>query len=264
MSQSPTQREGSAPRTAFVTGAARGIGLATARRLAANGYSIIAIDVAPQPDAAPEWCTLDGDVTNQASLDGAVREGLERFGRLDVVCACAGVLDAIGPTWQIDEADWLHVIDVDLHGVFRTVKATVPALVQAGRGGSMVFVNSIGGMHGVGQTAAYTAAKHGVTGILRSLVNELSAHNIRVNSVHPTVVDTPMIHNSSVYQRFLPHLKHPTREDFAELFANHNALDVPWIQPEDVAEAIAWLVSDAARYVTGVQLPVDTGLLEKA
>lgn len=107
-------------------------------------------------------------------------------------------------------------------------------------------------------------AKHGVTGLLRTLVNEISVHDIRVNSVHPTVVDTPTIHNQAVYKRFLPDEPEPTREQFAGLFSGHNALDVPWVQPEDVADAVAWLTSPSARYVTGVQLPVDAGLLEKA
>jgi (+)-trans-carveol dehydrogenase len=249
----------STDRTAFITGTARGIGLAIAQRLAADGYSIIAADRAEQPEASPEWCVVSADISDQDSIDEALSLGIRERGAVDVVCACAGVFEAIGPTWEIAEDEWKHVVDIDLNGTWRTVKAVMPGLIERGNGGSIVLVNSVGGMHGVGQTAAYTAAKHGVTGLLRSLVNEVSTHGIRVNSVHPTTVDTQMIHNDALYSRFLPDVENPTREEFAKLFTNHNALPVPWVEARDVAEAVAWLVSDAARYVTGVQLPVDAG-----
>lgn len=262
----------SAPeRVALVTGAAAGIGRSVALRLAADGVAIIAVDIADQNELVTEIegaggrvHACHGDLTDLASLQAAVASGVEAFGRLDVVCAVAGIFEGFGATWELDEATFQRVVDIDLTGTWRTVKAAVPAMIEAGNGGSIVLVSSVAGLHGMGFTAAYTAAKHGVVGLVRTLVNEVSKHAIRVNSVHPTMVDTGMVQNDDVYAAFMPTIADPSRETFEAQSRRMHPMRVPWVEPIDVAEAIVWLSSAEARYVTGVQLPVDAGLLEKA
>lgn len=257
-------------RVALVTGAASGIGRAVALRLAGGGTAVIAVDVADQSAvvadvqaAGGQIHAVPGDLTDLASLQDAVREGQEAFGRLDVVCAAAGIFAGFGTTWELDESEFVRVVDIDLVGTWRTLKATIPAIIDTGENGSIVLVSSVGGLRGVGYTAAYTAAKHGLGGLMRTLVNEVSRHGIRVNTVHPTMVDTGMVHNETVYQAFMPTAPDPSRETFDRESRKMHPLGIPWVEPIDVAEAIAWLVSPEARYVTGVQLPVDAGFLER-
>lgn len=254
-------------RVALVTGAGGGIGHAAARRLASEGASIVAVD-RELPEAlvdelgdAAHACVADSH--DLESLEAAVASGMNAFGRLDVVVANAGVLSAIGKTWEVSEEDWTHVLDVNLTGTWRTLKAAIPAMIEAGHGGSIVLTSSCAAMVGVRRTAAYAASKHGLSGLLKTLVNEISQYSIRVNSVHPTTVETDMVLGAEALRRLVPGIENPSREDFAESFQQYNALPVPWVQPIDVAEAIAWLAGDESRYVTGVQLPVDAGYLTK-
>lgn len=256
-------------KVALVTGATRGIGRAVSVRLAEEGAAVVAVDLDGSDDTVKEIRALGGravsfvaDVRDQAALDAAVAGGVEEFGGLDIVCANAGLFSGIGSTWKLAEDDWSTVIDINLTGVWRTIKAALPPMVERDQGGSLVLMNSVAGMRGVGKTAPYTVAKHGVIGLMRSLVNEVSDKGIRVNTVHPTAVDTPMINNPENYKKMLPHLAEPTREDFEQSFAKYNAMPVAFVQPTDVANAVLWLASDEARYVTGVQLPVDAGYLE--
>jgi NAD(P)-dependent dehydrogenase (short-subunit alcohol dehydrogenase family) len=199
----------------------------------------------------------EADVRDRASLSAAVQAGVEELGRLDIVVANAG----IAPMASGDDG-WNDVIDVNLTGVYNTIKASIPTMVKQGSGGSIVLISSAAGLAGVGSPDAgsvgYAAAKHGVVGLMRVYANLLAKQSIRVNSLHPTGVETPMINNEF------------TREWLAKMAAATdtpgamgNALPVEVLQAEDIANAVAWLVSDQARYITGVTLPVDAGFLNK-
>ena len=268
-------------KVAFVTGAARGQGRSHARRLAEEGADIIAIDAC----ATPDWLSyplgtqadLAQTVKEVESLDrrivarradvrdlGAVRalldEGVARLGgRLDIVCANAAIISQPGPTWEIDLGQWRELLDVTLTGVFVTVKAAIPHMIAAGNGGCVVLTSSGAALVSGAGLADYKAAKAGVLSLTRTLACELAGHFIRVNAICPTAVDTPMIQNERLYRLFRPDLDNPGKEDVKAGFQAMNLLPIPWIDPVDVSNAIVWLASDAARYVTGVTLPVDAG-----
>jgi SDR family mycofactocin-dependent oxidoreductase len=265
-------------KVAFITGAARGQGRAHAVRLAADGADVIAVDLCEQiasvryplatredlaatvklvEDMGARIVARQADVRNRASLSSALRAGLDEFGRLDIVVANAG----IAPMQSGDDG-WRDVIDVNLTGVYNTIKAAIPTMVKQGTGGSIVLISSSAGLAGVGSPDAgsvgYAAAKHGVVGLMRVYANLLARQNIRVNSIHPSGVDTPMINNEF------------TRQWLADLVAQSdsppdmgNAMPVEVLQADDIANAVAWLVSDQARYITGITLPVDAGFLNK-
>ncbi|MCV7202033.1 3-ketoacyl-ACP reductase [Mycolicibacterium peregrinum] len=267
-----------AGKVAFITGAARGQGRAEALRLAADGADIIAIDLCDQIDSVPyplstpddlaatvklvedaggRIVAVQADVRDEQALRAALQTGVDRFGRLDIVVANAGIAPM-----QSGPDGWRDVVDVNLTGAHHTVEAAIPIMVAQGDGGSIVLISSAAGLIGVGGgdrgSLGYTAAKHGVVGLMRAYANFLAPHSIRVNTIHPTGVDTPMINNEFT-RGWLKHiaeeLNAPT--DFS------NALPVQVIQSEDVANAVAWLVSDQARYITGVTLPVDAGIVNK-
>ena len=265
-------------RVAFITGAARGQGRAHAIRLAADGADVIAVDLCEQiasvryplataddlaatvklvEDTGARIAARQGDVRDRASLSSALQAGLDEFGRLDIVVANAG----IAPMQSGDDG-WRDVIDVNLTGVYNTIKVAIPTMVKQGTGGSIVLISSAAGLAGVGSPDAgsigYAAAKHGVVGLMRVYANLLARQNIRVNSIHPSGVDTPMINNEF------------TRQWLADLVAQSdsppdmgNAMPVDVLHADDIANAVAWLVSDQARYITGVTLPVDAGFLNK-
>ncbi|HEY2503539.1 MAG TPA: mycofactocin-coupled SDR family oxidoreductase [Mycobacterium sp.] len=262
----------------LITGAARGQGRAHAVRLAADGANVIAVDLCEQIDSVPyALATPDdlaatvklvedtgarivaarGDVRDRESLSAALQAGLDEFGRLDIVVANAG----IAPMQSGDDG-WRDVIDVNLTGVYNTIKVSLPTMVKQGTGGSIVLISSSAGLAGVGSADAgsvgYAAAKHGVVGLMRVYANLLAKQSIRVNSIHPSGVDTPMINNEF------------TRQWLADLVAQSdsppdmgNAMPVDVLHADDIANAVAWLVSDQARYITGVTLPVDAGFLNK-
>ena len=268
----------------LVTGAARGQGRAHAVRLAGEGADIVAVDlcagidtvVGKYPPATRE--DLDrtvvevekaggrivarvADVRDQAALDAAVAEGIAELGRLDGVIANAGIA-SYGRAWELDEATWQDMIDVNLTGVWHTAKAAIPRLIEGG-GGSMVFTSSIGGLKGIQQVGHYVSAKHGVVGLMRNLANELAPYRVRVNTVHPTNVDTHMIQNPGTWGMFAPGDPEPTQEKAIAGFTSLNALEIPWIESVDVANAALFLLSDEARYITGATLPVDAGAAVK-
>ena len=268
-------------KVAFITGAARGQGRSHALRLAEEGADIVAVDVCRQlesvpypmatPDDLAETAKLveeldrrivarEADVRDSAQLEAAVSEGLSEFGHIDVVCANAGIFSTAS-AWDITEQMWQEMIDVNLAGVWRTVKAVVPSMMERGQGGSIILTSSAAGLIAYPNLAHYVAAKHGVTGLMRALSIELAPKRIRVNSVHPTTVSTDMIHNSAIYNVFLPDLDNPSREDVAAAMQLTNALPIPWVESVDISNAVLWLASDEARYVTGVALPVDAGVL---
>ena len=270
-------------KVAFVTGAARGQGRSHAVRLAQEGADIIAVDLAgqvasvPYPMATPEDLdqtvkeveALDrrivarqADVRDYAALKSALDEGVAQLGRLDIVCSNAGIA-SFGPADELDETTWQDMIDINLTGMWHACKAAIPHLIEGGRGGSIVITSSDAGLKGFPNLAHYVSAKHGVVGLMRTLALELAPHMIRVNSLHPTTVNTDMIQNPATYRLFCPDLENPTADDMAGPSRDLNALPIPWVEPADISNAVLWLASDESRYVTGIMLPVDAGSLIK-
>jgi SDR family mycofactocin-dependent oxidoreductase len=270
-------------RVALITGAARGQGRSHAVRLAEDGADIVAIDiVAPiptayYPPAVPadlqltaklaenegvRVLTAEADVRDQAALDAVVARALASFGHIDIVVANAGTA-AHAPAWELSDDQWQNVVDVNLTGVWRTVRACVPSMIEHGQGGAVVLTSSLAGLHGYSNIASYVAAKHGVNGLMRTLANELGPHNIRVNSVCPGLISTDMMMNDETYAMFRPDVANPTLEDAREVFRKMQLLPLDWLEPRDVSNAIAFLVSDEARAITGVALPVDGGQLTR-
>jgi (+)-trans-carveol dehydrogenase len=271
-------------KVAFITGAARGQGRSHAVRLAADGADIIAIDICHDVEGALPMATPDdlaetvklvealdrrivaaqADVRDFDAIKAAVDEGVAQLGRLDIIVANAGIASIGGPVQSMDAANWKHTIDINLTGLWHTARAGIPHLLAGGRGGSIVLTSSVGGMHAMPNMSHYVSAKHGVVGLMRSLAVELGQHGIRVNSVHPTNVNTPMFMNEGTFKMFRPDLENPGPDDVAAIAAQFmHVLPVGWVEPEDVSNAIAFLVSDEARYITGVTLPVDAGALIK-
>jgi (+)-trans-carveol dehydrogenase len=270
-------------KVAFVTGAARGQGRSHAIRLAEEGADIIAVDIAaqldtvPYPMATPEDLAqtvkqveaLDrrivasrADVRDYDALKAALDDAVARLGRLDIVSANAGIV-SFGRAEDLTEQTWQDMMDVNLTGVWHTAKAAIPHLRAAG-GGSIVITSSGAGLKGQANTGHYVAAKHGVVGLMKTLANELAADMIRVNTVNPGSVNTEMIQNQGTYHLFMPDQPGDiSREQVVPVFQAVNALPVPWIEPVDISNAVLFLASDEARYITGVALPVDAGNLIK-
>jgi SDR family mycofactocin-dependent oxidoreductase len=268
-----------AGKVALVTGAGRGQGRNHAIRLAQEGAAIIAVDYCKQIDSVPYPLSGPGDLSETErlitesggqvvaveadvrDLDGmaeAVATGVERFGRLDIVAANAGIFSS-GAAHLLSADSWRDMIDVNLTGVWHTARAAIPAMIEGGKGGSIVITSSIAGLKGSPNASHYVAAKHGVVGLMRSLANELAQHMIRVNTIHPTQVDTDMLQNPAMYELFCPDIADPTVDDFAPRSQRLNALPVPWVTKDDTSNALLFLVSDDARYITGATLPVDAG-----
>jgi SDR family mycofactocin-dependent oxidoreductase len=268
---------------ALITGAARGIGRAQAVRFAEEGATVIAVDLCGPVDtvrvppstpadlaetarlverAGGRVGTAAVDVRDLEALRTAVSRNVDRFGGLDIACATAGITSR-SPAEDMPEAMWRTMLDVNLTGVWHTCAVAAPHLIERG-GGSMVLVSSIAGLRGLVGVAHYTAAKHGVVGLMRSLAHDLAPHAVRVNSIHPTNVDTPLIQNDAVRSAFRPDLgRPPDRAEFADAAVTMNLLPVPWVDPIDVANASLFLASDEARYITAVTLPVDAGATQR-
>jgi SDR family mycofactocin-dependent oxidoreductase len=267
-------------KVAFITGAARGMGRSHAVRLAGEGADIIALDLCADietvrryyPGATPAdlaetvrlveaagrgIVAVQADVRDLAAVEAAVSEGLSRFGRLDTVVANAGIFNSARPVHKVSPAAWADIVDVNLTGVWHTCRAAVPHLIE--RGGSVILISSTGGLKGTPHAGPYSATKHGVVGLMRSMALELGQYRIRVNTVHPTGVATDMIHNQTAFKLFLPDVAEPTLEQAAAAFQATNVLPVPWVEPVDVSHAVLYLASDEARYVTGTELKVDAG-----
>jgi (+)-trans-carveol dehydrogenase len=266
-------------KVALVTGAARGQGRSHSIRLASEGADIIAVDICADIDsvgyslASPsdlaatvrEVEALDRRIVNHRvdvrdfdALKAAIDDGVATLGRLDIVCANAGIV-GYGRAHELSEAAWQDMIAVNLTGVWHTAKAVVPHLIAGGRGGAIVITSSAAGLRAYENVGHYTASKHGLVGLMRTLALELAPHMIRVNTVHPMSVSTDMVHNPATYTLFAPDVENPTLEIMAERFQSLNALPVPWAEVEDITNAVLFLVSDEARYITGVALPVDGG-----
>lgn len=268
-------------KVAFVTGAAIGQGRSHAVRLAQEGADIIAIDVCKPiventtiPAATPEDLaetadlvkahnrrifTAEVDVRDYDAMKAAVDAGVEQLGRLDIIVANAGIGNGGDTLDQCSEHDWQEMIDINLSGVWKSVKAGVPHLITGGNGGSIVLTSSVGGLKAYPHCGNYVAAKHGVVGIMRSFAVELGQHMIRVNSVHPTHVSTGMIMNEGTWKMFRPDLENPGPDDMAPICQMFHTLPIPWVDAVDVSNAVLFLASDEARYLTGVTLPIDAG-----
>ncbi|AMM18912.1 3-ketoacyl-ACP reductase [Frondihabitans sp. PAMC 28766] len=262
-------------KVAFITGAARGQGRSHALRLAKEGADIIAVDIAAQIDTVPypmstpedlhetvsqiealdrRIVAIQADTRDYQALVDAAAKGVAELGPIDIILANAGIAPQ-GGTGD-DAQTFRDVVETNLFGVYNTVKAAVPSMIEKGQGGAIVLTSSTQGLSGAGgdgtgATSGYTAAKHGVVGLMRTFANWLAPQMIRVNTVHPTGVNTPMVMNDAM-QKYLA--DNPGMSD-----ALKNLLPVEIVQPIDISNAIAWLVSDEARYVTGVTLPVDAG-----
>jgi (+)-trans-carveol dehydrogenase len=268
-------------KVAFVTGAARGQGRSHALRLAQEGADIIAVDLTgqigtvPYPMATPgdleetvkEVEALDrrivaaqADVRDFGSLSKALGDGVAELGRLDIVAANAGIF-SFGTLEELTDEAWNDMIAVNLTGVWHTVKAAAPHIRAGGHGGSIILTSSTAGLMAMENIGHYVSAKHGVVGLMRTAALELAKDNIRVNSVHPTSVNTDMIHNAATYALFAPDLPEAerTKEALASRFAVMNVLPVPWVEPVDISNAVLWLASDESRYVTGLEVKVDAG-----
>ncbi len=174
----------------------------------------------------------------------------------------AGVFE-IQPALEVTGDAWREIISINLTGAWNTCKVALPHLIEGGRGGAIVITSSVARLKGIPNTIHYTPAKHGVVGIMRTLAQEFAPHSIRVNSVHPTSVNTVMIQNEKTWGLFQPDNPHPDQESAAPVFQSINALPVPWVEPVDISNAILFLVSDEARYITGVTQPIDAGSASK-
>ncbi|GAY07248.1 mycofactocin-coupled SDR family oxidoreductase [Pseudonocardia sp. N23] len=266
-------------KVAFVTGAARSQGRSHAIRLAQEGADIIAVDLCGQVDtveypmSTPEdlketvrliedldrrIVATEADVRDYAALSTAVDAGVSALGRLDIVCGNAGIVN-LGMVHELSLEQWNTMIDVNLTGVFHTCKAAVPHIIAGGRGGSITLTSTAVALRPVQGAGHYIAAKHGVVGLMQTLALELAPHFIRVNTIHPTNCDTDMIQNPAMRKAFVPDSEHPTREESEPAYTALNALPIPWIEPRDISNAIAFLASDEGRYITGISLPVDAG-----
>jgi SDR family mycofactocin-dependent oxidoreductase len=261
-------------RVAFITGAARGQGRAHAVRLAADGADIVALDICRDIDSMDypnanrddldETVKLvenqgrriiarQADVRDADAVEHVVRDGVGEFGRLDIVIANAGIvrLSGGGDSRQV----FRDIIDVNLIGVWNTVQAAIPALVDGGRGGSIVLTSSSAGLKGTGTDRAggqaYAASKRGLVALMQVWANDLAQQSIRVNTIHPTGVATGMVMNEAMAALFAA--------DDPMLSAMQNALPIQILQPEDIAGAVAWLVSDEAKFITGTAWPLDAG-----
>jgi SDR family mycofactocin-dependent oxidoreductase len=272
-------------KVAFITGAARGQGRSHAVRLAKEGADIIAIDICgpvssntqiepATPDDLAETAdvvkqlnrrivTAEVDVRDYDAVKAAVDSGVEQLGRLDVICANAGIGNGGQTLDRTSETDWTDMIDVNLSGVWKTVKAAVPHLISQGQGGSIILTSSVGGLKAYPHTGHYIAAKHGVVGLMRTFAVELGEYSIRVNSVHPTNVNTPMFMNEGTMKLFRPDLENPGPDDLAVAARFMHVLPVGWVEPVDISNAVLFLASDESRYVTGVTMTIDAGSMLK-
>ena len=274
-------------KVAFITGIARAQGRSHALRLASGGADIIGVDIvadipglhyhlASQHDLQETIELIErtgrraivrqADVRDLDSLTTVVNDGVAALGRLDIVVANAGIF-SLGAATELSDRAWQDVLDVNLTGAWYTAKATIPHIVAGARGGSIIFVSSMAALRPPLGLAHYSASKAGVVALMKTLAAELGPQFIRVNTVNPATVDTPMIDNDTILGAFMPELERPTRDDAAKpdsAFVRINALPVPWLQVQDVTNAVEFLASDAARLITGVALPIDAGFQVKS
>jgi (+)-trans-carveol dehydrogenase len=272
--------EGLQGKVAFISGAARGQGRSHAVRLAREGVRIIGFDLCGQigtvpfamatPDdlaeterlvkeAGSQMVAVTADVRDQGQVDAALKAGLDVFGRLDIVLGNAGIIHDYKKTWQIDEDGFRNVIDVNIVGVWHTVKAAAPVLIEQRQGGAIVLTGSGASVQGIQNLAGYVASKHAVLGLMRTLAKELGRYQIRVNAVMPGNCNTPMFDNDGIRRLYVPNQEEVSTEVFLQRAAAMSPMRNPYVEPEDISEAILYLVGPAGRLVHGVALPVDGG-----
>jgi len=270
-------------KVAFVTGAARGQGRAHCVKMAKEGADIIAVDICEQIASVPydlaSWEDLEetarlvqkegrrvvirkADVRDRPALEAAVKDGVAELGRLDIVVPNAGIWSS-APFVELTDEMTKDMIDVQMYGPYNACKATVPYLIEQGEGGAIVILCSTAANKGFLNQAHYNMGKSAVVGLMRTLAQELAPHFIRANTVNPSSTNTTMIQNPAIWSAFAPGVENPTADDFGHLFSRMNLLPIPWMEPEDTANAVAFLASDEARYITGIELPVDAGFLAK-
>jgi (+)-trans-carveol dehydrogenase len=268
-------------KVALISGVARGQGRSHALRLVSEGASIIGFDGLCTYDTVPyKQATqqdLDetvrlieeangrvyaarADVRERGEIERVIKEGMTEVGPVDIVVANAGIGINSRPFWEISQQEWGDVIAVCLTGVWNTVSAAVPSMIEAGKGGSVIMTSSAAAIKAAPQLAAYTAAKTGVAGMMRSMASDLAPHRIRINCVAPTAVPTDFVLNDRLYQIFSPDSPEPNLEDAKKVMRAMHPLGEPWIETRDVSAAVAYLASDEARYITGIVLPIDLGL----
>jgi SDR family mycofactocin-dependent oxidoreductase len=265
-------------RVALVTGAARGQGRSHAVRLAAEGADLILCDLAADVDTVPyplgtqdelqetaQMVTEQGrravtcvaDVRSTSDLEAAVARGLAELGRIDVLVANAGIA-GVSTVAEMSDDVWQNMIDINLTGVFKSMRAVVPHMVERGYG-RIVATSSIVGRQGSANIAHYVAAKWGVIGLVKSLAVEVAAHGVTVNAVLPTSVDSPMIQNETFHRLFLPDAEEIVTAEVEAAYTALNPIPVPWLAPNDVSDAVLFLASDEARFITGDALPIALG-----
>lgn len=268
----------------FITGAARGMGRSHAVRLAQEGADIIGTDICgPIPGGrAPvsssddlaktvsavealdrRMVTFEANVADEEALTAGLTDAVAQLGRLDCAIANAGIGGVPNMVADMPAQDWRDLIETNLTGVFLTAKVAIPHIQQSGDGGSILLISSALGLRGMQNVSHYSASKHALVGLMRSLAIELAPDNIRVNSIHPTNVATPLVLNENTFRIFRPDLESPTEDDVRDVFNSLNLLDVPWIEPEDISEAVLYLAADSGRYVTGAMHKVDAGWITK-
>ncbi|AHY47917.1 oxidoreductase, SDR family [Rubrobacter radiotolerans] len=274
-------------KVALITGGARGQGRSHALTFAREGAEVAVCDLAPEgsadalrsvpyPLASAEdleetrravealgrgCLAVRADVRSSAQMRGAAEQTVERFGKVDVLVANAGI-ESFGTAHELTEEQWDEMLAVNLTGVWKSCRAVIPHMIERGRG-AILITSSIAGLKGLANQAHYCAAKHGVVGLMRSLAIELAPHGIRVNTVHPSSVDTPIIKNQAMYTLFSGGRLDATLDEVTSAFRDLNLLDTPWMEPEDISHAMVYLASDEARYVTGTTFTIDAGLMAK-
>ncbi|MGV9800929.1 mycofactocin-coupled SDR family oxidoreductase [Mycobacterium sp. NPDC003449] len=269
-------------KVALITGAARGQGRSHALRLAEEGADIIALDICRQIDTVPypmadsddlvttvdlvksrgrRVVAAEADVRDLKALEHAVNQGVSELGRLDIVVANAGTLNDTAPLWELSEQQFTDQIDVNLTGVWKTIKATVPVLLQQNEGGAVILISSISGLTVELNVGHYAASKHGVNGLMRTLSGELAPHGIRVNSINPTNVNTQMINNPRYNRLFAGGKDGASQEDALPALTAMHALPVPFLDPIDVSNAVVYLAGEDGRYITGTAHTIDAGAM---
>lgn len=267
-------------KTVLISGAARGQGRAHAQRFAAEGASLVLFDICAQIPGVPfPMATTEdlketvrlvesrgakavagvADVRSFQQVDAIAQQGLDAFGHIDIVIANSGIVSTPAKVWEIDPADFQSVVDVDLVGVWHTMRASLPSMVEQERGGCVVVTASGAAVKGTANISPYVAAKHGLIGLVMTAARELGPHRIRVNAVLPGNTNTMMFRNEATMRLFTPDLDEPEEDKFLQRAASRTPMGIPYVEPSDISEAIVFLASSRARYITGTSMLVDGG-----